>query len=292
MTDDDLLHAVARASREAEAPDDVLDDPRWDELAAGTLSPEGVAELHAWAERDPRARQALTMFEPLSDAVAERMADAALGAVDGDAPRAAPVPDGGASGRDAPPVAQLPVALPEPAEPPARVIPFARRGVRVAWAAGAALAAAAAVVLVLRGGAGAPLPGYELAFVGGDRAERSAPDPTEQPRLSPASRVDVVLRPATATASGVDVRVLALAGATAKVVPAPFADAGQGVMRLLGPTRTVLPGLPAGEVELVFLIGKKGALPDDVEALRRLAASPPADVRALRRQVTVLPPGG
>ena len=183
-----------------------------------------------------------------------------------------------------------PVALPAPA--PARVIPFARQRVRVVWAAGAALAAAAAVVLLLRGGAGAPLPGYELAFVGGDRAERSAPDPSEQPRLSPASRVDVVLRPATATASGVDVRVLALAGATAKVVPAPFTDAGQGVMRLLGPTRTVLPGLPVGEVELVFLIGKKGALPDDAEALRRLAASPPADVRALRRQVTVLPPGG
>ena len=66
-----LLEAIQRVARER----DPLSDPRWDALAAGTLSDEEEAALREEAKRSPAMAQAYEAFRPLDAAKKERMID-------------------------------------------------------------------------------------------------------------------------------------------------------------------------------------------------------------------------
>lgn len=77
MADDPLLEKVARLMAEQ---DDAV-DPELEAYAAGTLSREAEAALLARAEADPRLKEALALYAPLSPAVQGRIADAGLAEV-------------------------------------------------------------------------------------------------------------------------------------------------------------------------------------------------------------------
>src|SRR5262245_61837382 len=76
MNNDPILEELARVARAESTDDSVLSDPRWELLAAGTISPEDKAALAALAESSPDAALAWQAFQPLGPAFEEGVAKA------------------------------------------------------------------------------------------------------------------------------------------------------------------------------------------------------------------------
>jgi len=73
-----LEDAVRAAARER----DVASDPRWDAFAAGTATPEEMAELRKLAEVSPAAREALIAFRPLDEKQLDQFANGVVRAIE------------------------------------------------------------------------------------------------------------------------------------------------------------------------------------------------------------------
>ncbi|UQA61381.1 serine/threonine-protein kinase [Polyangium aurulentum] len=66
-----LLEELGRLARE----EDIMADPRWDALAAGTATPEDEAALLALASRYPKARAAYEALRPMDEAAMDRLVE-------------------------------------------------------------------------------------------------------------------------------------------------------------------------------------------------------------------------
>jgi hypothetical protein len=163
-----------------------------------------------------------------------------------------------------------------------------RRAKMTALAVGAALAIAAAVALVARGtGPSAPLPPYEVALFGAPSHLRGAPGVTSTPTIAvaPESPLEIVLRP------DVDVRGPVVAGAFlvegggARRWSAPIEVSEDGAVRIAGRVDSLF-GARRGEVDVIVIVARPGALPEEDHALD---APPSSDSsrRAVKLHMTI-----
>ncbi len=295
MSEQDLLAALGRVAREQEEADPL--DERWDRLAAGELSDEERAELESLAEESDEAAAALATFSPLDGAALDRMADRVV------AEQAAERVE-----EPAPERVEEPAAAPAvvPAEPPASeperrpgilpgllaalAYPFRRPALWGATLAPAA-AVAAALLLVLRPAGGPPLPGYQGGVGGGDRpAGGAASLPAEVRELTPGSRLELVLRPASAVAGTVVAVTFVVEGGEVRPWPVLPELSPDGAVRVAGTAAELLPGV-SGERELVLVAGRPGEVPDAAAVRAVLAgAQQPEGWRLLRTRVRLVPP--
>lgn len=269
---DPLLDAVGRHLAER----DGLADPRWDALANAELSPEDAAALAARGDAHPLAYDA---FRPLDDAEQEALAAAALAAMDDGAPP-----------RSTTPPRPDPAPAPSPALSPqgGKVIPLRPRG-RGRWLALAApLAAAAALVLFLRGGP-EPVPGYGLVVEGGRSAQRATPAASageDKPvKLGAEERLRVVLRPDTAFEGTVAARAYLLGPRGLRPLDVPMEPGPHGTVVVPELRADMLGDGPAGTWQVLFVVGRPGALPAEAEVAGH-APKPGDAFRVLRVLVT------
>lgn len=235
MEGDDLLQELGHHVRGemAAAP---ADDPVWERLARGELSPAEDAQLRERAAADPEVATLYEAFRPLDGAARKRIA------------------------------ARVDAGL----RPP-RVIAWRR----AALLAGP-LAVAAAVVLVVSVRLRQPaqpltlVPEYSLALSGGDRATRSGtPAPSGPVELHRSSSLEIVLRPATAVSHPTVVRAFLLQGADVRPWDVVMDRSSDGAVRIAGQAGALLTGVPAGSWDLVFTVAPEGsAQPDPGEVAR------------------------
>lgn len=252
--DEILLGRIGDALREEP---NLLDDPRWDRLAAGELDEPGVAALKALADSDPAAAAAFEAFQPLDDAHP-----------------------------------QLEALF----QPRAEVVSIGRaRGYRWAGAGAAVLAIAAALLLILRPGPGTPLARYELEVSRGEQSFRSAAVGVDADadadvvELTPASRIDLVLRPAIRVEGPIAVQAFLRSDAPDGPLTPLEVQAGMspsGAIEIRGAVRDTITDTP-GTYDLLLVVGREAdlrELPDEVDAL--LAAHAPWQVFVLRLRIS------
>jgi hypothetical protein len=178
---------------------------------------------------------------------------------------------------------------------PAPVIPFPKRGRALLYAATTVLSLAAGAALWFRlQGSGAPgIPAYTALVEGGRSDQRAFPGPSSEPsgrppsRLSAGGRIDITLRPATTAAGDLTVRAFLVDARGARPWSAPVEPRPNGSFRVAGIERRMLPDPASGAVELVFVIGRPGALPSDGEMASRLTAHAPVEAGGAVQVVTV-----
>jgi len=210
-------------------------DDRWDRLAAGTLSEEEAAELRALAETSAEAREAYEAFRPLGaefhDAVVRKIQESVV-------------------------------------TPPAKLLRFRRRVLRLAgW--GAVAAAAAALVVLLRP---PTLPGYSLAEIsGGSRATRG--ETTEPVVWAPGDRFQATLRPQTEVkqTESLDAQASLHRGHELRRLRVRTQVDERGAVRLDG---SLDRDLPPGDWTLWVVVGRRGALPDPAGLPSTASAAP------------------
>lgn len=254
MSDDSLLRELTRVAREDQELERARLDERWDELAAGRLSPEDEEELRAWAESSPEEAAAYEAFRPLGEDFHARVTEAARFQL-GRGARPAP-----ARGAEAP--------------AGSKVVDARHRWRR--WSLPAAALAAASLLLFLWPDRGpAPLPAYGLELGGEVRTLRSeTAEPAAGRKVFVAgNRLRLVLTPSVAVDGPVAARafVLAAGGASPLAAP-PAAISDQGAVRIEGEVGAEV-RLPEGDVVLLVAVGRRGALPDAGELQARLAST-------------------
>ncbi|WP_438023404.1 hypothetical protein [Sorangium sp. So ce233] len=268
------LAALARTARE----EDVAADPRWDELAAGTLPAEQQTALRA---RSTAAPEALRAFEPLNDAERDAIEAQVVAAMEKAVPAAKVAP------AEAAPAASLRAT--------AAAVPSRRRRVAVVLSAAASLAAVLAALVVLRPARGPALPAYALLLDGGEREERGgAPSPDAAPRLGPGSRVELILRPELPVHGPIAIRgALVQRGRVVRAWSPPAEISPDGAVRIAGTREAVFPGVPDGAWDIIVAVGRAEALEalpaDPAAAAAREETAPGA--RVLRAQVVLSPAG-
>ena len=249
--DDEIL--LGRIGDSLRDTPNLLDDPRWDQLAAGELDAAGVAELKALADGDPEAAAAFEAFQPLDDAYSE---------------------------------------LETLFRPKAEVLSIGRaRRARWVGVAATVVAIAAALLLFLRPGPGSPLALYELELSRGEQSFRSAegPAPAAVVELTPASRVDLVLRPATRVDEAVTVRAFLRSGPAGAALKPLDVNAGMspsGAIEIGGAVRDIITDTP-GSYDLILVVGRQAdltGLPAEADAL--LAAEAPWQVFVQPMRIT------
>ncbi len=269
MRDDDLVSRLADLAREEEAAARRRLDPRWDRLAAGTLSTEEAAALREEAVASPEGAAALEAFAPLGEDFRARVAAAVEGEVAAARPEEkAPgevrglVPRGEGRRRHR--------AALEDAGARAR----RRGGRRVLVGAAAAGLAAAVVLAVLRPWAAVePLPPY-LASLSGATEEWRGEAPPETtggpPRFAPGNRLELVLTPERAVEGRPEVATFLARDGELAYWPVPFEVSDHGAVRIAGTVGEDLP-LPPGESRLAVAVGRQGeALPGEAAISRAL----------------------
>jgi hypothetical protein len=238
MSDDRWLRELAQVNRDQH--EDALGhlDERWDRLSRGELSPEEDAELRALAETSEEARAAYEAFRPLGPGFQAGVVQAIR-----------------EQGRG-------PDAEPASPAPPAKLLPFRRRALRLAgWGTAVAATLAATVTMLLLRPA-APLPDYTLADIsGGTRTLRSGEPEAKVPVLAPGDRFEVLLRPARAAARGSRLEalcVLARGGELHPLETRSEIDPG-GAVRMTG---SLGRDIPPGAWTLRAVVGRRGKLPE------------------------------
>jgi len=255
---DKLLEGIAAAARATE--------PAYDERYAarieGTLSEKEAAELEALGATSEAHRQAWVASAPLGEAKRAEIADQIVRSL--------------ASRKSE-----------------ARVVPLRPRRLVPALLVAAALAAAAGFAFFRVAGP-APLPAYAMLVQGGDQAVRSEPNVVgEQPiRLGPGARLALTLRPATRVEGEVAVEAYLVRGGKARRWDVRTEVSADGAAHLRGDRASLFKDEPLGEVEIVMVVGRPGAMPADFEAASRTGAS--ARWAVLRRAVSLVDdkPGG
>jgi len=262
MSDDQGDELLRRLGRIA-AADEALsaEEQELERYCAGELPDERVRSLEARAEHDPAFAQLLVAYRPLAPSLRARVAGQLVGQM------AAPVPGAGAA----------PAAAPRPRR-------VSRPWSRAVWAsATGALAMAAGLALWIRNHpVEAPmareLPAYHAEITGGDREQRGPAAPPAGPiRLRPRSRLEVVLRPATALAGPVAVESFlapegSIPAAALEPVSLPVAISPSGAVRVAGVVEELF-GARRGRWRLLFLLRAGEARPDPTQSAERVSAA-------------------
>jgi tetratricopeptide (TPR) repeat protein len=270
MSDHDrFLADLGRSVRD----EDGLDDPAWDALAAGELSPEQSAELASRAPVHGAEERPFDVLRPLDATERTNIADAVLARLDAEGPSVAP-----------------------PARE-ARVIslPARKPAVRVLGWLGLAAALAAGVWLAGRDKSDAPeLAAYHLRASGGDTTHLGAPDAGEL-RLAPGSRVSFRIEPETPVDGALGVEAFLVAEGKARPWNAPILRRSGGVLVVEGTREALFEGVEDGHFEVVFVLGRPEKM-TSTEALSALAEGHAEEVtpglRVLRVPVWLVPGKG
>jgi hypothetical protein len=247
---DDMLERVAEAAREL----DPLADPRWEALAAGTISEADRADLHAMADRSDAARRAWDMLQPRSAQQQRELAETVVGRAA--AARRRWWPPAVAATALAAGVAFMLVHRPPPQQQPAT--------------------------------RAAAIPPYAMAVTGGTVVLMAHEGTCQQ--LDPGGRCEVMLRPAK-DAGKVDVKAALSDGTSVRPWSPPFEIAPSGAVRIRLVKDEAFAGVPAGRWEMIFAVGRPEALPATPEALAKAAAAPddsgPPTFRVFRAEVVL-----
>lgn len=243
-TDEAAVEAVARVAREER--EDPWADPRWEQLSEGTISAADRAALEKLAAVPGPYAEAWRAFAPLSAEFRAQVTEAVTGGVVVSMVGRAAAP---ASARSS--------------SAPARRSAFGRP----AWAVAGVgvLAAAAAMALLWAPSAHlAPLPAYSLELSAGAQALRGTVAEAPLPEFFPETTFDLIARPA-APAEGPVTAAGVLVGNGVRVRWTPRLDrSDEGVLRVRGPAREVLPVGP-GEWTVLLAVGRG----EDVERIGR-----------------------
>ncbi|MDI1449098.1 CHAT domain-containing protein [Polyangium sp. 6x1] len=185
--------------------------------------------------------------------------------------------------------------------PPAPVVPIetakkagARRRFGFVGALLAAALGALALFVVLRRDAPAPIAAYTLSVEGGNQAERGDKPPEDAViRLDPASRLSLALRPASPVSGAIAVRGFVVREGAAKPWEPPMVVGAGGVVRIEGTAAALFGDVPEGAWDIVLLLGRPEALPDE-PTLARAAVSGEmlAGLSAHRLRITLSRPRG
>ena len=267
-----LVEALARSLREVPG----AEDPRWDALAAGRLSPEETEALLRDAAAEPTSE----------DARAEAMIEEALAARQAPAPAPAPAPEP----TPAPASAPAPPPAPAPApitRPRARLLSWTRARAALALAAALAILALAAL-LVLRGDAPRAPPLLALDARGDARSLAPDPEPgAGELIVSPGTRVRLSLSPGAPVDEDLVARLFVVSGGAARALP--VRPAPGRALHVEGLREELFADIPAGRHELVVLVAFAGT-PGDDEALAAMARDEGHALpgwRAVRRALTL-----
>ncbi len=241
MSDERLLHDLARLARTTAGQDDVTLD--WERLSAGALTPDEREALRRQAETSPQAAAAWDAFRPLDVEEREDL------------------------------VARLRQEL--PARPaPARVVPLRRAPAWLRLGLVPTLAAAGLLVYFQPWSGPDGLPPYELRLGGMTRAERSAEpsaDASAPLVFTRGNRFELLLTPATAARGPLEARAFVAGDAGLTALPMPDGQrSADGVLRVTGVVGQDV-RLPEGDSTLVVVLGRPGALPAAAELQARLA---------------------
>lgn len=249
--DDELLELLADEARlrDGESNPSAADstDPRWEELAEGTLSDAEreafVAEQRARAttpEEHARIDAMLVALQPLDPDEEARLVERVSAAI--------------APELEAPPAA----------ERPANVVPLAPRARRNVWLGGAALAIAAAASLLLVVRAGPALPSYGVEVSGGARVERGAEEATA--RFGFDDHLVVVLRPRERVEGAVVAHVYRVEGERLVRLDVPLDVSATGAVRLDARVGDLVP--TPGPAQIVITIAGAPHAPEDPGVVR------------------------
>lgn len=253
MNSDDLLNELAKRKREE---DSSADNPRWEKLARGDLSPAEEAELRTLAAKNPEVALLYEAYRPLSAEAKEKIV----------------------------------ARIANPAG--AKLIPL-RPWRRIAVIA-LPLAAAAAFVVWTSRPASTPVasldvrvPTYALEVSGGDWAQRSTQAATGPITLQRDSRLELVLRPATPSSTPVTVRGFLVQGNDVRTWAPSMQRSADGPVRVVGTADTL--GLGVGTWDVVFAIGSAEAVPTNPHVVATALGSPSngRSWQLLRTRVTV-----
>jgi hypothetical protein len=258
-----LLSQLGRLAAEEEALSP--DDRELEALCAGQLDEERVRLLESRAAQDPELAIRLAAYRPLDD---DRRAGIAEAIARATAPAAQRAERAG-----------LP-ALGKPRVPGAR-----KRALRAwftGWAAVGEIALVAAAALLWlhfrpATNASASLPTYGVDVIGGERELRDVSAPALEGavvRLRPDSRVDLILRPATATAEPIAVEASLAQGGVVEPLPLRFEIAAGGAARASG-TAAELFGARRGRWQLRLVVARGDGEAGDRR--RRSSGDSPAD---------------
>ncbi|TKC99956.1 CHAT domain-containing protein [Polyangium fumosum] len=163
---------------------------------------------------------------------------------------------------------------------PAPVVPIerpkklgARRRFGLVGALVAAALGALALFVLLRRDAPAPIAAYTLSVEGGNQAERGDRPPEDVViRLDPASRLSLALRPGSPVAGAIAVRGFLVREGAARAWEPPMVVGAGGVVRIEGTAAALFGDVPEGAWDVVLLVGRPEALPDEA-TLAKAAAS-------------------
>lgn len=228
--------------------EDVLDDPRWEQLAMGTLPEHEIAQLKAWAERSEEAQRAFEIFRPLDDMEKAKLKTKLL--EKGNAP------------------------------PPARPKPKLRRlGTGIAIFSVAAAAAALALWWPKP-----PVPPAKIALytahVEAGAAHDREPKPNAIPTLRRMEKLVISLKPEANISAQPGLRAFLGRGGMLQPwsVPTPTFYPN-GTVELSGKRDALFAGLPEGYWDLVIVLGTSESLPSDAAMVLDAERNPKADAR-------------
>ena len=195
MGDDEFLKELKAVAQEETDLNSLPGDELLDQLAEGTLSEEGFAQLEALAAQDEKVALAMRAFAPLGEAFEEQLTDSLLGMVGAAEPEANPEPSR---------VLKLESAKPSFIEWLQNLFKFETPVFGQALAGAAALA----MVAVFYPGTESPLERYSLEMGQGDAAVRGESQKVASvPTYSSGSQVTLLLRPAQKSDDAFNVRV-------------------------------------------------------------------------------------
>ena len=255
MKEEDIMKALAQAARESDVGTRL--DRRWDALSAGELSAEDIEALRKEAAQDEDLAQAFEAFRPLDatfrtdvvERIQQQLQDAGTVPANDD-------------------------------EAPAGTIPFPRRK-RPVWMPAAMAAAVVSAVMVsfVLQPVGEPLPEYGAQLRGG-ATMRSDPAPSDLPVFESGDRFELVLTPATSVEEDLSVELYVDIDGGLQRIEAPAAEVSPfGAARVVGRIGSDIM-LPAGEHDIVAVVGRADRLPSTAELTRRLGEGSEVQTRS------------
>jgi len=173
-------------------------------------------------------------------------------------------------------------------------LPKPRRRFGLALALLAAAFSVFGVALVLRKPGTAPIGAYSLSVEGGNREDRGEPPAPEAViRLDPASRLALSLRPEAPVSGALAVRGFLVREGKARPWDVPAVVGAGGVVRVEGTVAALFGELPEGAWDLVLVVARPEALPDDAELAEAAAEGKTLPgVSMHRRHITLSRPHG
>lgn len=231
-------------------------DHRWESLTRGELDDADARRLAALAGAGGTHQVCGDLFEPLDEDFHNRTVDRLARMLSTPVAKVQPALVLAAPVVATPAATPAPIVSPRPAEPWwAGLVRWLRSG----WVMTPVLVMALAL-LFLRSTGGEPLPSYEIEVRGGDVQTRGVEQAPAALRLSPGSRVDLLLRPDRDVRGTVRAAVWRRDGASWVEAGLAVEVSPAGAVRATGTVGEQIPATP-GRVELAVVIAGGGEAP-------------------------------